>query len=95
MPQGEDETEPLNATRSGRAHHKIFNISTEISEIQKQEESSEVTKAKALEIFKIIIHQNFGAMFIQTARLRMQPEMEAQEFTSNIQTQHLHHTLLL
>ena len=34
-------------------------------------------------------------MFIQTAQLRMQPEMEAQGFTSNIQTQHPHHTLLL
>ena len=52
MPQGEDEIEPLNATRSGRAHHKIFNISIEIPEIQKQEESIEVTKAKALEYFK-------------------------------------------
>ena len=49
MPQGEDEIEPLNATRSGRVHHKILNISTEFSEIQKHEEASEVTKAKALE----------------------------------------------
>ena len=49
MPQGEDEIEPLNATRSGRVHHKILNISTEIPEIQKHEEVSEVTKAKALE----------------------------------------------
>ena len=52
MPQGEDEIEPLNATRSGRVHHKIFNISTEIPEIQKQEECSEVTKAKALEFLQ-------------------------------------------
>ena len=49
MPQGEDETEPLNATRYGRVHHKILNICTEIPEIQKHEEASEVTKAKALE----------------------------------------------
>ena len=47
MLQGEDEIEPLNATRSGRLHHKILNISTEIPDIQKK--SSEVTKAKALE----------------------------------------------
>ena len=46
MPQGEDEIEPLNATRSG---DKILNINTEIPAIQKQEEASEVTKAKALE----------------------------------------------
>ena len=52
MPQGEDEIEPLNATRSGRAHHKICNIGIEIPEIQKQEESIEVTKAKALEYLK-------------------------------------------
>ena len=52
MPQGEDEIEPLNATRSGRVHHKIFNISTEIPGIQKQEECSEVTKAKALEFLQ-------------------------------------------
>ena len=49
MPQGEGEIEPLNATRSGRVHHKILNISTEIPEIQKHKEASEVTKAKALE----------------------------------------------
>ena len=49
MPQGEDEIEPLNATRSGRVHHKILNISTEIPQIQKHEEASVVTKAKALE----------------------------------------------
>ena len=48
-PQGEDEIEPLNATRSGQVNHKVFNISTEIPEIQTQEESSEVTKAKVLE----------------------------------------------
>ena len=47
MPQGGDEIEPLNATRYGRVHHKILNISTEIPEIH--EETSEVTKAKALE----------------------------------------------
>ena len=49
MPQGEDEIEPLNVTRSCRVRHNIFNISTEIPEIQKHEEASEVTKAKALE----------------------------------------------
>ena len=38
-----------NRTRSCRVHHNILNISTEIPEIQKQEEASEVTKAKALE----------------------------------------------
>ena len=48
-PQGEDEIEPPNATRSGRVHHKILNISIQIPEIQKHEEASEVTKAKALE----------------------------------------------
>ena len=36
IPQEEDEIEPLNATRSGRVHHKIFNNSTEIPEKQKQ-----------------------------------------------------------
>ena len=49
MPQGDNEIEPLNATRSGRVHHKILNISTEIQEIQKHEEASEVIKSKALE----------------------------------------------
>ena len=49
MSQGEDEIEPLDATRSGRVHHKILNISTEASEIQKHKEAGEVTKAKALE----------------------------------------------
>ena len=49
MSRGEDEIEPLNATRSCRVHHKTLNISTEIPEIQKHEETSEVTKAKALE----------------------------------------------
>ena len=49
MSRGEDEIEPLNATRSCRVHHKTLNISTEIPEIQKYEETSEVTKAKALE----------------------------------------------
>ena len=34
MPQGEDEKEPLNATRSGRVHDRILKISTEIPEIQ-------------------------------------------------------------
>ena len=34
MPQGEDKIEPVNATRSGRVYHKIFNISTEIREIK-------------------------------------------------------------
>ena len=48
MPQGEDTIEPLNATRSGRIHHKILDISKEIPKIQKHEEASEVTKAKAL-----------------------------------------------
>ena len=42
MPQREDEIEPLNATRSIRVHHKILKISTEIPEIQKHEEASEV-----------------------------------------------------
>ena len=49
MPQGEGKIEPLNGTRSGRVHPKILNISTEIPEIQKHKEASEVTKAKALE----------------------------------------------
>ena len=34
MPQGDNEIEPLNATRSGRVHHKILNISTEIQEMK-------------------------------------------------------------
>ena len=49
MPQGGDQVEPPNVTRSGRVHHEILNISTEIQEIKKHEEASEVTKAKALE----------------------------------------------
>ena len=34
MPQGEDEVESLNATRSGRVHHRILYISTEIPRIK-------------------------------------------------------------
>ena len=49
MPQGEDEIKPLNATISGRVHGSTLNISAEIPEIQRQEESSEVIKAKTLE----------------------------------------------
>ena len=45
MPQGEEEIELLNATRSGRVHYRILNISTDISEKQKHEEASEITKA--------------------------------------------------
>ena len=95
MPQGEDEIEPLNATRSGRVHHKIFSISTGNPEIQKQEESSEVTKAKALKYLQNNYPSELWCHVYTEAQLRMQPEMEAQEFTSNIHTQHPHHTLLL
>ena len=49
MPQGESEIELLNTARSGRVHHRILNTSIQIPEIQKREESSEITKAKALE----------------------------------------------
>ena len=49
IPKGEDEIGPLIATRSGRVHREMLTISTEIPEIQKHEEASEVTKSKALE----------------------------------------------